>query len=92
MRLLPPSDKGTIFLNKGSNPDIRLYAIYLNYIIDRLFLIGVVGVFGGAMKAGAKTVKLEVDEVGPMGDGDTAYERSHYTFYDDKGGVFDHGK
>ena len=48
--------------------------------------------FGSVMKAGAKTVKLEIDEVGPMGDGDTVYERSHYTFYNSDGGVFDHGK
>ena len=44
------------------------------------------------MKAGAVKVKLEVDEVGPMGNGDTAYERSHYTFYKSDGSVFDHGK
>lgn len=50
--------------------------------------------FGFVMKAGAKNVKLTIDEVGPMG-GDTvmtAYERSHYTFYTDTGAVFDEGK
>lgn len=53
---------------------------------------GVVQVFGGVMTAGAMSVLLKIDEVGPMGAGDTAYERSHYTFYDKDGKVFDHGK
>ena len=49
-------------------------------------------VFGGVMKAGAKTLKLEVDEVGLMDTSNTAYERSHYTFSKEDGSVFDHGK
>ena len=44
------------------------------------------------MTAGAKEVHLVIDEVGPMGGGDTAYEQSHYTFYKADGSVFDHGK
>ena len=44
------------------------------------------------MKAGAAKVLLAIDEVGPMGGGDMAYERSHYTFYKSDGTVFDHGK
>ena len=45
------------------------------------------------MKMGAASVLLKIDEVGPMGTtGDSAYERSHYTFYDKDGKVFDHGK
>lgn len=43
------------------------------------------------MKMGAVSVLLKIDEVGPMGAGDTVYERSHYT-YDKDGKVFDHGK
>ena len=42
--------------------------------------------------AGASTVKLEIDEVGPFGATDMAYERSHYTFYKEDGSTFDHGK
>lgn len=53
---------------------------------------GVATVFGGVMKMGAVSVLLKIDEVGPMGAGDTGYERSHYTFYDKDGKVFDHGK
>ena len=44
------------------------------------------------MKMGATKVLLEVDEVGPMGSPDMAYERSHYTFSDKDGKVMDHGK
>ncbi len=48
--------------------------------------------FGGVIKAGAASVELVVDEVGPMGAGDSAYERSHYTFKKGDGTVMDHGK
>ena len=48
--------------------------------------------FDSVMKAGAAKVLLAIDEVGPMGGGDMAYERSHYTFYKSDGTVFDHGK
>ena len=41
---------------------------------------------------GAKTLKLEIDEVGPLGSQDAAFERSHYTFYKEDGSVFEHGK
>ena len=44
------------------------------------------------MTAGAVSMLLKIDEVGPMGAGDIAFERSHYTFYDKDGKVFDHGK
>ena len=45
------------------------------------------------MSAGAATVELKIDEVGPL-DANTgiAYERSHYTFYKKDGTVFNHGK
>ena len=32
---------------------------------------------GGVMKTGVTSVSLITDEVGPMGAGDTAYERGH---------------
>lgn len=54
--------------------------------------LAVAGVFGGAMKMGAAAVKLEVDEVGPMGSPDTVFERSHYSFIKGDGTVMDHGK
>jgi len=39
------------------------------------------------------SVLLKIDEVGPLDmAGDMAYERSHYTFYDKDGKVFNHGK
>jgi hypothetical protein len=44
------------------------------------------------MDAGAKKVILTIDEVGPMGEGDTIYERSHYSFYKADGSVLDQGK
>lgn len=55
-------------------------------------MLGVAGVFQGVFNAGAIKVELVVDEVGPLGAGDTAYERSHYTFYNASGDVFDNGK
>ena len=60
-------------------------------------LIAVKKVFGGVRQAGAKAVKLEIDEVGPMGGNTTnstmmIYERSHYTFFKDRDEVFDSGK
>ena len=48
--------------------------------------------FSSVMAAGAKKVLLTIDEVGPMGGGDTIYERSHYCFYKADGSVFDQGK
>ena len=54
---------------------------------------GVVTVFGGAYKNGAKKVTLKIDEVGPMDStGAVAFERSHYTFSKEDGSVFDKGK
>ena len=54
--------------------------------------IGAAKVFHSVMSAGAKKVLLTIDEVGPMGTGDTIYERSHYCFYKEDGSVFDQGK
>ena len=49
--------------------------------------------FQGVMTAGAATVVLKVDEVGPLDANiGMAYERSHYTFYKKDGSVFNHGK
>ncbi len=54
--------------------------------------------FGSVRDAGAKTVKLEIDEVGPLEGGSnntnstTIYERSHYTFLKDDDVVLDSGK
>ena len=48
--------------------------------------------FNSVMAAGAKKLLLTIDEVGPMGGGDTIYERSHYCFYKEDGSVFDQGK
>ena len=48
--------------------------------------------FNSVMAAGAKKLLLTIDEVGPMGGGDTIYERSHYCFYKADGSVFDQGK
>ena len=53
---------------------------------------GVVGVFDGVMKMGAATMHLAIDEVGPMGAGDTDFERGHFTLYDKDGKVFDEEK
>lgn len=53
---------------------------------------GVDAVFSSVFQAGAKTVKLEIDEVGPLDSTDIAFERSHYTFYKEDGSIFDHGK
>ena len=62
------------------------------FLFPPLSLTGVVNVFSGVMKS-ATSVLLKIDEVGPMDSaGDMAYERSHYTFYDKDGNVFDHGK
>ena len=44
------------------------------------------------MDAGAKKLLMTIDEVGPMGEGDTIYERSHYCFYKSDGAVFEQGK
>ena len=45
------------------------------------------------MTAGAATVVLKIDELGPLNaDINMAYERSHYTFYKQDGSVFNHGK
>ena len=44
------------------------------------------------MEAGGTKVLLTIDEVGPMGGGDMAYERSHHTFYKSDGSILDHGK
>ena len=64
----------------------------LNSIFSAPLSAGVVNVFSGVMKS-ATSVLLKIDEVGPMdSSGDMAYERSHYTFYDKDGNVFDHGK
>ena len=44
------------------------------------------------MANGVKSVKLVIDEVGPMPDSPMAYERSHYTMYTADGTVADSGK
>lgn len=51
-------------------------------------------VFGSLRQSGAKTVLLEISEVGPFTNISTefVYERSHYTFNDGSGMVIDHGK
>ena len=48
--------------------------------------------FRSLMDAGAKKILITSDEVGPMGGGDTVYERGHYCFYKANGSVFDQGK
>ena len=48
------------------------------------------GVFAYVYGAGARSVKLSIDEVN--GSGEFAYERSHYTFFKEDGSEFDHGK
>ena len=55
------------------------------------YLLAIKNVFGGVINAGAVSIKLEVDEVGPLG-ADTLFERSHYTFYKENGEVMDVGK
>lgn len=69
---------------------ISLLAWPCHYLLTNM--LGVAGVFQGVFNAGAINLKLVVDEVGPLGAGDTAYERSHYTFYNATGEVFDEGK
>lgn len=64
---------------------------FSSYLIFSLS-IGAAKVFRSVMSAGAKKVLLTIDEVGPMGTGDTIYERSHYCFYKEDGSVFDQGK
>ena len=44
------------------------------------------------LTAGATNVKLVIKEVGPMGAGDTAYERGQSTLRREDGSVFDEGK
>ena len=44
------------------------------------------------MDTGAKKLLITIDEVGPMGGGDTVYERSHYCFYKSDGAVSEQGK
>ena len=69
-----------------------LSALISSHLLSPLSLAGVVNVFSGVMKM-ATSVLLKIDEVGPLDTaGDMAYERSHYTFYDKDGKVFDHGK
>ena len=54
---------------------------------------GVKAAFGGVIAAGGKILKLVIKEVGPMGAGDTAYERGQSTLYKADGKtVFDEGK
>ena len=53
---------------------------------------GATKVFDAMMKAGAKTIKVTTHEVGPMGNGDTAYERTSYVMYKEDGSVFVDGK
>ena len=74
----------------ASYPDPK--TLSLTTSLHSFSLTGVVNVFSGVMKS-ATSVLLKIDEVGPMDSaGDMAYERSHYTFYDKDGNVFDHGK
>ena len=49
-------------------------------------------VFSGVMQQGGATLSLEVDEVGPMGNDDMAYERSHFTFFKKDKSVMMKGK
>ena len=79
-----------INITKEYTPIITLLAWPCYYLLTNM--LGVAGVFKGVFNAGAIKVKLVVDEVGPLGAGDTAYERSHYTFYNASGEVFDEGK
>lgn len=44
------------------------------------------------MNGGVARALLITDEVGPMGAGDTAFERGHYTFYKKDGSIFEEGK
>ena len=55
-------------------------------------LSGVKAAFGGVIAAGGKILKLVITEVGPMGAGDTAYERGQSTLRREDGSVFDEGK
>lgn len=48
--------------------------------------------FKDMQKAGAKTVKVEIVEVGPLGSTDFAFEHSNYTFYKEDDSIFDKGK
>ena len=48
--------------------------------------------FSSAMNDGATQVLLEIDEVGPMGTQDIAFERSHYISFKKDGTVFNEGK
>ena len=48
--------------------------------------------FRSLMDAGAKKVLVTIDEAGPMGGGDTVYERGHYCFYKADSSIFDQGK
>ena len=53
---------------------------------------GVVAVFDSVMKAGAKSILLTVEEVGPLDSSAMAYERSIYEFKKENGESFDKGK
>ena len=67
-----------------------------SFVIHSALILAVKDVFGSVKKAGVKTVKLDVDEVGPLGNSSNgttmAFERSHYTFFKEKNEVFDAGK
>ena len=54
--------------------------------------IGVEVILSSIFQAGAKTIDLEIDEVGPLDSTDTAFERGHYTFYKEDGSTIDYGK
>ena len=55
-------------------------------------LSGVKAAFKDVIDAGGKILKLAIKEVGPMGAGDTAYERGQSTLRREDGSVFDEGK
>ena len=63
-------------------------SVFTNSIIN---LLQMCAVWKSCFEA-INSVKLIVDEVGPMGGGDIAYDRGHYTFFRTDGTVFDHGK
>jgi ketosteroid isomerase-like protein len=55
---------------------------------------GIIDVFGANINAGAVSVKLDIQEVGPFSNTSTEYiyERSSYTFKDSSGNIVDYGK
>ena len=63
------------------------------YVNDTCYLfVDVKNMLTAIFEMGVSSVVLKIDEVGPPDATDALYERSHYTFFDKQGKIFDKGK